>query len=76
VTVHDLRPGPILTEMTAGHAPNRLFATPDHVAAGILAAIDGRWSVRYLPWYWWPIMQIVVRLPEPLFQRFGFLSGR
>ncbi len=76
VQVHDLRPGPILTPMTDGHPVNSLFATPERVADGILAAIDGGWSVRYLPWYWWPIMQIVVRLPEPIFQRFGSLSGR
>ncbi len=76
VQVHDLRPGPILTPMTDGHPVNPLFATPERVADGILAAIDGGWSVRYLPWYWWPIMVVVVRLPEALFQRIGFLSGR
>ena len=76
VQVHDLRPGPILTPMTEGHPVNPLFASPERVAAGILAAIDGGWPVRYLPWYWWPIMQVVVRLPEPIFQRLGFLSGR
>jgi len=76
VRVHDLRPGPVLTPMTDGHPVNPLFATPERVAAGILAAIAGGWSVRYLPWYWAPIMWIVVRLPEPVFQRFGFLSGR
>jgi len=76
VQVHDLKPGPILTPMTEGHPVNPLFATPERVARGILAAIDGGWSVRYLPWYWGPILWVVVRLPEPIFQRMRFLSGR
>lgn len=76
VRVVDLRPGPVITPMTEGHPRNPLFATPETVAAGILRGLDRGYAVKYLPWYWWPVMQIVMRLPEPLFQRFGFLAGR
>ncbi len=76
VTVHDLRPGPVITPMTDGHVPNALFATPERVASAIVRGVDRGRQVVYLPWYWWPIMQIVTRVPESVFQRFGFLVGR
>ena len=75
--VVDLRPGPIVTPMTEGHPRNPLFATPAAIAPRIVRALDqGGPRVVYLPAYWGPIMAIITRLPEVVFQRFGFLSGR
>lgn len=76
VKVCDLRPGPVFSPMTEGHPPNRLFATPDRVAAGILLALDRGFAVKYLPWYWGPILRVVMWLPEPVFQRIPSLAGR
>lgn len=76
VTVTDLKLGPVDTPMTVDHPKNALFATPEQAAAAILRAIDGRKGEAYVPGYWRPIMAGVRSLPEPLFQRFGFLSGR
>ncbi len=76
VRVVDLRPGPIVTPMTEGHPRNLLFATPEDIAPAIVSALDRGQAVRFLPWYWWVILQVVTRLPEPVFQRLGFLAGR
>jgi short-subunit dehydrogenase len=72
--------GPTDTPMTATHRKNALFARPEHIARGLVRAVD-RGPVRgggavYLPWYWAPIMAGVRVTPEGVFQRLGFLSGR
>ncbi len=75
--VVDLRPGPIVSPMTEGHPRNVLFGTPDGIAGPIVRALlRGSPRVVYLPGYWGPIMAIVTRLPEWLFQRFAFLASR
>lgn len=77
IAVSTIKLGPVDTPMTADHPKNRLFTTPQAVARDIVAYLDrARGGAVYLPWYWAPIMGVVRRLPEPLFQRFGFLSGR
>jgi NAD(P)-dependent dehydrogenase (short-subunit alcohol dehydrogenase family) len=77
VMVHALKIGPVDTPMTATHAKNALFATADRVADDIVARIDGRrGGAHYVPWFWAPIMSVVRRLPEPLFQRLGPLRDR
>ncbi|MBW2274879.1 MAG: SDR family NAD(P)-dependent oxidoreductase [Deltaproteobacteria bacterium] len=68
--------GPVDTPMTLDHPKNALFADPASVARGIVRAMEGRRFATYLPWYWLPIMVVVRWLPEPIFQRIGFLSGR
>ena len=75
-TVHVLKPGPVHSPMTVGHTPNVLFATPEQIASGILSALASGRSVAWLPAYWRPIMAVVRWLPEPIFQRLPFLSGR
>ena len=75
--VSTLKLGPVDTPLTADHPKNPLFAAPAAVAHAIVAHLDrGRGGELYLPWYWAPIMGVVRRLPEPLFQRLSFLSGR
>lgn len=76
VRVHTIKLGPVDTPMTIGHRKHLLFARPAQVAARILAVVDARWAVAYVPWFWRPIMFVVRALPEFLFQRLAFLSGR
>jgi len=76
VTVTELRLGPVDTPMTADHPKNALFVGPDVAARALLRAIDARRAVARVPWFWNLIMPVVRVLPEWLFQRFGFLSGR
>ncbi|MGD8861716.1 MAG: SDR family NAD(P)-dependent oxidoreductase [Myxococcales bacterium] len=76
VSVHTIKLGPVHTPMTVGHPKNRLFAESDRVARDIVAAYEAGRAEAYVPWYWRPIMGAVTALPERIFQRFGFLSGR
>ena len=68
--------GPVDTPMTATHRKNALFATAPAVARRIVEHLERRQGTAYVPGYWAPIMGVVRGLPEPLFQRLGFLSGR
>ena len=76
VEVHTLKLGPVDTPMTDSHEKNALFATIDAVARSLVRVIDGPGGEAYLPRYWAPIMGVVRNLPEPIFQRLRFLSGR
>ena len=76
IDVVTVKLGPVHTPMTVDHPKNPLFAHSPAVARSIVAAIDGRRREVFVPWYWRPIMNVVVALPEAIFQRFGFLSGR
>jgi short-subunit dehydrogenase len=76
VRVVTVRLGPVDTPMTRDHAKNALFGKPHAVARAIVRA-EARGPLDvYVPWYWRPIMAIVRSLPELVFQRFPFLSGR
>jgi len=76
VLVCNLKLGPVDTPMTAGHKKHALFGDKVAVARGIVRALDRRRHVVYLPRIWGAIMFVVRWLPEPIFQRFGFLAGR
>lgn len=76
VRVCTIRLGPVDSPMTVDHAKNALFATPTGVAGAIVAASEGGPEDVYVPWFWAPIMATVRSLPERVFQRFGFFSGR
>lgn len=76
VHVHTLKLGPVDTPMTQGHEKNALFATADGVADAIVRRMDGAGGEAYVPRYWAPIMGVVRTLPETIFQRLRFLSGR
>lgn len=76
VTVTTLKLGPVETPMTVDHPKNALFARPAQVAKTLVAAIDRGEAEAYVPRYWRPIMEIVRRTPEALFQRMRALSGR
>ncbi len=69
VNVITIKPGFVDTPMTTGFAKNRLWATPDEIAKGIVKAIDRRKVTVYLPWYWHPIALLVKCIPEFLFKK-------
>jgi decaprenylphospho-beta-D-erythro-pentofuranosid-2-ulose 2-reductase len=68
VQVLTIKPGFVATPMTAHVPKNRLFATPEQVAHGILNAIRTRKDVVYVPWFWRPIMAIIKAVPERIFK--------
>jgi decaprenylphospho-beta-D-erythro-pentofuranosid-2-ulose 2-reductase len=68
VQVLTIKPGFVATPMTAHIPKNRLFATPERVARGILSAVRKRKDVVYVPWFWRPIMSIIKAVPEPIFK--------
>lgn len=76
VQVHTFKLGPVDTPMTATHRKHVLFAQPADVAREMVAALEGRGRERYVPGFWRPILAVVRVMPEAVFQRFGFLSGR
>lgn len=76
VQVHTLKLGPVDTPMTASHEKNALFASAPVVADAIVQAVDGPGGEFFVPKFWGAIMGVVRSLPEPIFQRLGFLSGR
>lgn len=76
VLVTTIKLGPVDTPMTANHEKNALFTTSRKAAQGIVHAIDRRRAEVYLPSYWCAILYVVRHLPEVLFQRLKFLSGR
>lgn len=70
VHVATIRPGFVATPMTAGlDLPAALTATPEKVAADILAAVDRRRDVIYTPWFWRGIMLVIKALPRAIFKR-------
>jgi decaprenylphospho-beta-D-erythro-pentofuranosid-2-ulose 2-reductase len=68
VQVLTIKPGFVATPMTAHIPKNRLFATPEQVATGILNAVRRRKDVVYVPWFWRPIMGIIRAIPERIFK--------
>lgn len=69
VCVLTIKPGLVDTPMTAHLKKGPLWAKPKVIAQGIFRAIEQRKNEVYLPWFWWTIMTIVKRIPEPIFKR-------
>jgi decaprenylphospho-beta-D-erythro-pentofuranosid-2-ulose 2-reductase len=69
VNVVTIKPGFVDTPMTAAFAKGPLWARPEHIAAGIIRAIDRHSGTVYLPAFWRPIMLIIRAIPESLFLR-------
>lgn len=76
VSVHTIKLGPVDSPMTVDHPKNASFTTCSRAAELIVRAIDRNRSEVYVPWFWAPVMLAVRNMPERIFQRFGFLSGR
>ena len=70
VVVLTVKPGFVATSMTAGmDLPARLTATPEQVAADIVAAARKGWGTVYSLSFWRYIMMIICHIPECLFKR-------
>lgn len=69
VQVLTIKPGFVDTPMTAALKKGALWAQPDAVARGIVAAVEARRDVIYLPGFWWLIMTIIRHIPERIFKR-------
>ena len=70
VAVIDIRPGFVATPMTARlQLPALLMAQPNAVARRIVAAIDRRTDVAYVPGFWALIMWVIRHIPRPVFKR-------
>jgi short-subunit dehydrogenase len=68
VNVITIKPGFVITPMTAGMKLGPLAATPEKIAEGMVSAIQGRRDVVYLPWFWRILMAIIRAIPERVFK--------
>jgi len=65
-----VKPGFVDTPMTAAFVKDGpLWSSPDRVATDIERAVSRGARVVYTPWFWWPIMAIIRRLPWFVFRR-------
>lgn len=69
VSVLTIKPGFVVSPMTATFKHGLLWSSPDTVARDIVRAMDLRAAVLYTPWFWRPIMVIVRAIPEWVFRR-------
>ena len=76
VEVHNFKLGPVDSPMTVDHEKNATFTTPERAAELIARGMRGRRHEIFVPGYWRWIMLVVRTMPEPIFQRLRFLSGR
>ena len=76
IEVYTFKLGPVDSPMTVSHAKNFSFSSAENVADKMLADIEKRGGNYYVPGFWRAVMSIVICLPEILFQRLKFLSGR
>jgi len=76
VSVTTIKLGPVDTPMTREHKKHALFGKPGRVAQDIVRAVDARVPEAYVPAIWRLIMPLVKSVPEALFQKLPFLSGR
>jgi decaprenylphospho-beta-D-erythro-pentofuranosid-2-ulose 2-reductase len=71
ILVQTIKPGFVKTRMV-GKMQSPLMASPEYVAAEIIAAIRKRREVLYTPFYWRYIMAIIKAIPEPIFKKMKF----
>lgn len=69
VAVVTIKPGLVISPMTAAFKHGALWSTPDVVARDIVSAIDRGADVLYTPWFWRAIMAVIRAIPETLFRR-------
>ena len=69
VCVLTIKPGFVITPMTADFKKGFLWAQPRQVAEAIVTAIQKRKNVVYVPWFWRWIMLIIRNIPENIFKR-------
>jgi NAD(P)-dependent dehydrogenase (short-subunit alcohol dehydrogenase family) len=65
-----VKPGFVDTPMTAAFVKGGpLWSTPERIAADMERAVRRGARVVYSPWFWWPIMAVIRRLPWFVFAR-------
>jgi decaprenylphospho-beta-D-erythro-pentofuranosid-2-ulose 2-reductase len=70
VHVMTVKPGFVRTAMTAGmKLPPLITAEPEAVAKAVVSAHKRGRNEIYVKLIWWPIMQVIKAIPEPLFKR-------
>jgi short-subunit dehydrogenase len=70
VSLTDIRPGFVDTPMTRGLSlPGFLTSTPEAVARRIVAGVEQRADVRYVPFFWSWVMALIRSLPRVIFKR-------
>lgn len=69
VAVVTIKPGFVISPMTAAFKHGALWAAPDAVARDIVRAIDWGTPVVYTPWFWRAIMAVIRAVPERVFRR-------
>jgi decaprenylphospho-beta-D-erythro-pentofuranosid-2-ulose 2-reductase len=70
VSLTDIRPGFVATPMTAGlPLPALLVAQPDAVASRIVAGVEKRKDVVYVPAFWALVMMVIRNIPRFAFKR-------
>lgn len=70
VQVITVKPGFVDTPMTAAfEKKGLLWAQPDQIAQGIVAAVERGRDEVYLPWFWRWIMFAILHIPESIFKR-------
>ena len=69
VCVLTIKPGFVITPMTAEFKKGVLWAQPKQIAEAIVSAIRKRKNVVYVPWFWRWIMFIIRNIPENIFKR-------
>lgn len=76
IAVTTVKLGPVDTPMTHDHEKNASFTTSPEAARRIVRAIERKKAEVYVPGFWRPVLWAVRVMPEALFQRLKFLSGR
>jgi hypothetical protein len=70
VQIITVKPGFVDTPMTAAfEKKGLLWAQPDQIAQGIVAAVERGQDDVYLPWFWRWIMQVIQHIPERIFKQ-------
>lgn len=70
IQIITVKPGFVDTPMTAAfEKKGLLWAQPDQIAKGIVAAVEHHRDVVYLPWFWRWIMAVIRHIPEGVFKR-------
>ena len=76
VEVYSFKLGPVDSPMTVDHDKNFSFTSVEKAARLIHLGMSGKRYTQYVPGFWYWVMWVVRLLPEPIFQRLGFLSDR
>ena len=69
VSVVDVRPGFVDTQLTWGRPGMFLVATPEQVAKDVVRGIEKNRGVVYTPFFWAGIMWIIRSIPDFVFRR-------